>query len=70
MKSDESKVDSVYGNLQICFFVGKVVAAKYFREGEGLAEEGWVINSTVGSAICTEFSDAFFFFCQAPVKSS
>ena len=47
-------------NCKIFFFVGGDVAAKYTREGEGLAEEGWVINSTVVSTICTAFSDAFF----------
>jgi len=34
------------------FFVGGDVAAKYTREGEGLAEEGWVINFRVVSTIC------------------
>ena len=67
VEGDESKIIVVYGKLQISFRVGGDVAAKYTREGEGLTEEGWVINFPVVSAICTEFSDVLF---EAKGKSS
>ena len=51
MKGDESKVRTFYKELQISFFLGRDVAAKYTREGEGHAEEGWVINIPVVSKI-------------------
>ena len=52
MKGDETEIETVYGKLQICLFVGEDVEAKYTREGDCHAEEGWVINSRVVSAIC------------------
>ena len=37
---DESKIHVVYGKIQISFFVGGDMAAKYTPEGHGLAGEG------------------------------
>ena len=67
MKGDESKVSTLYGKLQISFHVGRDVAAPNTREFEGRAEEGWIINFPVVSAICTDFNDALF---ETMVKSS
>ena len=55
MKGDETEVKTIYGKLQICFFVGKDVADKCTREGESHADEGWVINLPVVSAILYRF---------------
>ena len=52
---DESKVRSFYGKLQTSFFVEGDLAAKYTREGEGPADEGWFIDKDVVSNICTDF---------------
>ena len=43
MRTDES----MYGKLQISFFVGGAMAAKFTLEGEGLAGEGWDIKPEV-----------------------
>ena len=43
------------------------MAAKFTPEGEGLADDGWIIKPAVISAICTEFNEAL---CEAMVKSS
>ena len=59
VKGDESQITVVYGKLQISFFVGGAMAANLTPEGEGLADEGWIIKPAVFSAICTEFSEAF-----------
>ena len=40
--------------------LGKWSQLKYTREGEGRAEEGWVINLPVVSSICSDFSDTLF----------
>ena len=40
MKGGESKVRASHGKLQISLHVGRHVAAKYTREGEGHAEIG------------------------------
>ena len=64
MGGQESKINVVYGKLQISFFA---MAAKFTPEGEGLAGEGWNIKPEVVSAICTEFSEALF---EAIVGSS
>ena len=61
-KGDESKIHVVYGKIQISFFVGSAMAAKYT-----LAGEGWAFNLDVISGICTEFSEALF---EAVVNSS
>ena len=42
------------------FFADGNVAAKCAQEGEGLAEEGLVLNFLVVFTICTDFSDALF----------
>ena len=47
--------------------MGRDVAAKYTREGEGHADEDRVINNPVMSAICTDFNDALF---ETMVKSA
>ena len=60
MKGDESKIHVVYGKIQMSFFVGSAMAAKYTPEGEGLAGEGWAIKPDVSSGICKEFSEALF----------
>ena len=60
VKGDKSKIHVVYGKIQISFFVGSAIAAKYTPEGEGLAGEGWDIKSDVIAGICTEFSEPFF----------
>ena len=67
MDGDESKVRSFYGKLRISFFVGGDLAAKYTREGEGLADEGWFIDKDVVSKICKDFNDVLF---ETVVKSS
>ena len=67
MKGDESKVRTFYRKLQTSFCVGRDVAAKYTRAGEGRTEEGWIINIPVMSAICADFNDALF---ETVVKSS
>ena len=67
MKRDESEITVVYGKLQISFFVGGTMAAKFTPEGEGLADQGWIIKPAVISAICLEFSEALF---EAMVRSS
>ena len=38
---EESKIHVVHGKIQISFFLGGAMAAKYTPEGEGLAGEGW-----------------------------
>ena len=45
VNGDESKIHVVYGKIQISFFVGSAMAAKYTPEGEGLAGEGWAQSS-------------------------
>ena len=47
-----------HGKHQISFYVEKDVAATNTREGEGHAEEGWIINLLVVSAMCTDFGEA------------
>ena len=42
------------------FFVGSAIAAKYTSKGEGLAREGWDMESDVIAGICTEFSEPLF----------
>ena len=54
------------GNLLISFLadVGpqgqRQLAAKYTREGEGHAKEGWHITSEVVSKVCTDLDDILF----------
>ena len=60
VKGDKSKIHVVYGKIQISFFVGSAIAAKYTLEGEGLAGKGWDIMSEVFAGICTEFSKRLF----------
>ena len=60
MKGDKCKIHVVCGKIQISFFVGSAIAAKYTLEGEGLAGEGWDITSEVIAGICTEFSEPLF----------
>ena len=55
MKGDESEVRTLNGKSQMSFHVGRDVAAKYTREGEGRAEEDWIINFPVVSAVSTDF---------------
>ena len=40
---------AVYGKLQISFLAEGELAAKYPREGEGHANEGWFIDKDVVS---------------------
>ena len=47
----ESKVSAFFGKLQISFFMGRDIAAKFSRESEGHADEGWVIDMHVVSTI-------------------
>ena len=44
--------------IQMSFFVGSAMAAKYTPEGEGHAGKGWTIKSKGIAGICTEFSEA------------
>ena len=60
VKGDKSKIHIVYGKIQISFFVGSAIAAKYTPEGEILAGEGWDIKSEIIAGICTEFSEPLF----------
>ena len=57
MKGYEFKTTMVYGKVQIRFFAGVAMAAKFTPKGESLADEGWIIKPAVISAICTEFSE-------------
>ena len=54
VKGTKSKIHVVYCKIQISFFVGSAIAAKY-TEGEGLAGEEWEKKVC---CICTEFSEA------------
>ena len=56
MGGDESKVRAFDGKFQISF-VGRDIAAKNTREGEGHADEGWVIDMHVVSTV-TDFNDS------------
>ena len=56
MGGDDSKVRAFCVKLHTSFSVGGDVP----HEGEGHAEEGWVIDMHVVSTICTDFKDAFF----------
>ena len=40
---DESTISVVYGKIQISFFVGGAMSAKFSPEGDGLAGEDWNI---------------------------
>ena len=52
MGGSESKINVVYGKIQISFFVGSSMAANFTPEGEGLAGEGWNIkNRSLGSML-------------------
>ena len=55
------------GSSRYLSMLGKMSRLDIHREGEGPAEEGWIINVNVVSAICSDFSDALF---QTMVKSS
>ena len=67
MGGNESKINVVYGKIQMSFFVGGAMDAQFTPEGEGLAGKGWTIKLEVISAICTEFSEAHL---EAVVHSS
>ena len=43
VKGNKSKIHVVCGKIQIRFFVGSTIAAKYTPEGEGVAGGGWDI---------------------------
>ena len=62
MGGNESKINVENGKIQISFFVGSAIAAKYTSEGEGLAGEGWSFIFDIIGSICTDFSGALFFF--------
>ena len=47
--------------------MGGDLVAKYTREGEGLADEGWFIDKDVVSKTCTDFNNVLF---ETVVKSS
>ena len=47
VKGDESKTHVVNGKIQMSFFVGSAMAAKYTPEGEGHARNGWTVKSEV-----------------------
>ena len=65
-RRDETKIKTIFGNLQISFFAEVIpqgqrhLAAKYTRDGEGHANEGWQIKSEVMSKDCTDFADLLF----------
>ena len=66
---NKSKINVANGKIQISFFVGSAIAAKYTSEGEELAGEGWSFIFDVIESIFTDFSEAlffffFFFFCE------
>ena len=52
---DESKERTFNGKLQIFFFVGRDVAAKYTPKQRSRGEEGWVIDMKVVSTKWTDF---------------
>ena len=60
MKGDKSKIHVVCGKIQISFFVGSAIAAKYSPEGEGLAGERWDIKSEVIRNLYRIQRDPFF----------
>ena len=60
VKRGKFKIHVVHCKIQISFFVGSAIAAKYTLDGEGLAGEGWDIKSEVIAGICTDFSELFF----------
>ena len=59
MKGDESKVRTFMETLNF-LLRGERNRSQIYREGQGRAEEGWIVNLPVVSAICTDFSDALF----------
>ena len=59
-KGDESKINVIYDKLHMSFLIGRVSAAKFTPEGEGLTDQGWTINHDVISAICIEYTVRHF----------
>ena len=63
---DETAVKAFYGKLLVSFLaeVGpqgqRIFGAKYAREGEGHASEGWQIEKDAVWKICTNFDDILF----------
>ena len=61
-RRNDKTIKTVYGSLQISSFaeVGpqgqRHLAAKYTREGEGHANEGWQIHQEVVSQVCADFN--------------
>ena len=51
----ESEVRAFHGKRQISFFVGRDIAAKFTCEGEGHANEEWVIEMHVVSTNVCRF---------------
>ena len=47
MKADESKINVICGKLQISLLIGRGMAAKFTPEGEGLADQEWIINHDI-----------------------
>ena len=68
MGGNESKINVASRKIQISFFVGSAITAKYTLEREGLAREGWDIKTDVIAAICSDFSEPFFFFLQLSIQ--
>ena len=64
---NEFHINVVFGNIQIIFFVGNAMAAKFTSEREGLAGQGRNLKLDIIQSICTEFSDAL---SEATVTSS
>ena len=47
MKADESKINVIYGKLNISFLIVRGLAAKFTPEDEGLADQGWTANHDI-----------------------
>ena len=52
-----SKINVIYGKLQIDFLIGRGLAAKFTPEGLG---QGWIINHDIIGAICTDHGETLF----------
>ena len=60
VKGNEKRINVVHGKLQINFFVGKKLVAKYIPEGEGLANEGWDLRMNEIDGICPDWTASYF----------
>ena len=57
-RADESKINVICDKLHISVLIGRNWGAKFTPEGEGLADQGWIINHDIIGAICAVQSEA------------